>query len=101
MFWMKTLRVMSIADGISYLILMLIAMPLKYLAGMPIAVTYVGWVHGALFTGLFISGLMALFYAKLPFKLGVLIGIASIIPGAPFFLDPKLKRHQSTLLPTD
>ena len=46
------LRLASILDGISYLILLGIAMPLKYLAGMWMAVRMVGSIHGGLFLAL-------------------------------------------------
>ena len=42
-------RKVAIAEGISFLVLLLIAMPLKYLANIPQPVTYVGWAHGVLF----------------------------------------------------
>lgn len=42
-------RMIGIAEGISFLVLLLIAMPLKYIFKMPEAVKIVGWVHGALF----------------------------------------------------
>ena len=43
------LRRFSLVEGISTLVLFLVAMPLKYVLGYPMAVTYVGWVHGVLF----------------------------------------------------
>jgi integral membrane protein len=43
------LRLIGLLEGSSFLILLGIAMPLKYAAGMPLAVKYVGWAHGALF----------------------------------------------------
>ncbi len=42
-------RLVAISEGISFIVLMFIAMPLKYFADLPKAVTYVGWVHGLLF----------------------------------------------------
>ena len=42
------LRRFSLVEGISTLVLFLVAMPLKYVLGYPMAVTYVGWVHGVL-----------------------------------------------------
>lgn len=39
----------AVAEGLSYLILLGIAMPLKYWAGIPDAVRYTGWAHGVLF----------------------------------------------------
>ena len=46
---LKLFMKISIAEGISFLLLLLIAMPLKYLADLPLAVKYVGWLHGLLF----------------------------------------------------
>jgi integral membrane protein len=42
-------RMIGIAEGISFLVLLIIAMPLKYFYNQPLAVKYVGWAHGALF----------------------------------------------------
>lgn len=42
-------RLISFIEGISFLILVFIAMPLKYLAGIPLAVKIVGMSHGILF----------------------------------------------------
>jgi len=43
------LRAVALVEGISFLVLLGVAMPLKYLAGLPQAVTVVGWLHGLLF----------------------------------------------------
>src|SRR5690606_38959818 len=43
------LRMVGMAEGLSYIALLGIAMPLKYMADMPIAVRIVGSIHGALF----------------------------------------------------
>lgn len=42
-------RRIAIAEGISFVVLLFIAMPLKYLAHIPIAVTICGGLHGILF----------------------------------------------------
>ena len=47
--FLAQLRLLGVVEGTSTLILFGIAMPLKYLAGMPMAVTVVGSIHGALF----------------------------------------------------
>jgi len=39
----------ALAEGISYILLLFVAMPLKYLFDMPLAVKYTGWAHGLLF----------------------------------------------------
>lgn len=49
-------RLVSLAEGLSYVLLMFVAMPLKYVAGIPEAVRVVGSLHGALFI-LFVGAL--------------------------------------------
>ena len=43
------LRFIGNIEGVSYLVLLFLAMPLKYFADMPMMVTWVGWIHGVLF----------------------------------------------------
>lgn len=52
-------RLISFIEGLSYLILIFIAMPLKYLAGYPLAVKIVGMAHGVLFILFVIALIMA------------------------------------------
>src|SRR5690349_20635048 len=42
-------RAIALLEGLSFVLLLFIAMPLKYLAGMPLGVKMVGWAHGMLF----------------------------------------------------
>ncbi|MDH4303765.1 MAG: DUF3817 domain-containing protein, partial [Nitrospira sp.] len=42
-------RVTALAEGSSFLLLLFIAMPMKYFMGMPLAVRVVGLIHGLLF----------------------------------------------------
>ena len=46
---MKHFRTVAYLEGSSFLLLLFIAMPMKYMMGMPLAVKMVGWVHGLLF----------------------------------------------------
>ena len=43
------LRTLAMIEGASFLVLLFVAMPLKYFAGVPMAVKVVGWIHGVLF----------------------------------------------------
>ncbi|MDD2292401.1 MAG: DUF3817 domain-containing protein [Aliarcobacter sp.] len=52
-------RLISLIEGISFLILVFIAMPLKYMAGIPLAVKIVGMAHGVLFILFVIALIMA------------------------------------------
>jgi integral membrane protein len=94
---MSLLRAVSLTEGVSYLVLLLVAMPLKYLWGQPLAVKYVGWAHGVLFMALGALLLLAMLRAGLSLKLALIVGIAALLPGGPFFADRLLKRHQQSL----
>ena len=86
-------RIVAVAEGISYLLLLLIAMPLKYLADEKRPVLYVGWLHGFLFV---LYGLLLLkvwIKYKWTFKQAVLAFIASLVPFGTFILDKKLKEQ--------
>lgn len=86
-------RKVAVAEGISYLLLLFVAMPLKYFADMPLAVKYTGWAHGILFIAYFACLIMA--WQETKWKIGkvVLIGLASLLPFAPFFVDRNLKHE--------
>jgi len=58
---LKTIRLVSYVEGISLLLLFLVAMPLKYYFGLPLAVRVVGSLHGLLFVIL----MGVLFYSRL------------------------------------
>lgn len=94
---LRVLRLTSIAEGLSYLLLLGVAMPLKYVFHHDFAVRIAGSIHGALFVVLCLMILLALMWAKLPFKTAILVGIASLLPAGPFFADRLLKRHQRDL----
>lgn len=89
------LRKVSIAEGISYLVLLGIAMPLKYWAGMPLAVKMVGSLHGALFVALCAALLRTLLVARWPFTRALLVFLASLVPFVPFWLDRKMREWES------
>ena len=86
-------RLVSILEGISYLLLLGIAMPLKYLAGYPPAVEVVGWAHGVLFI-LYVASVAEVTIARRWSLKEVFIAlIASVVPFGPFLLDKRLKRR--------
>lgn len=80
-------------EGISYLLLLGIAMPLKYFADMPEAVKYTGWAHGVLFVLYAIMLLMCWAKYKWSFGRAALVFLASLLPFAPFIVERKLKRE--------
>lgn len=88
-------RKVALAEGISYIVLLFIAMPLKYWADMPIAVKYVGWVHGLLFVLYIACLVMAWQERKWSFGKVVILFIASLLPFVPFYVEKKLKEEES------
>lgn len=90
-------RIVALAEGISFLVLLGIAMPLKYLAGQPEAVRIVGSIHGGLFLLYIIAVFRAAFYGKWPIRWIAEALVASLMPFGPFVFDRKvlLKSHPS------
>jgi integral membrane protein len=84
-------RKTALIEGISYLILLFIAMPLKYFFNIPDAVKYFGWIHGLLFLVFFvILVIAAIKYRWSLVRIGIYL-IGSVLPFVPFYLDKKLK----------
>jgi len=90
--FLRRLRQLSIVEGVSTLILFGIAMPLKYLAGLPLAVTVVGSIHGFLFLAL--AAMFILGTRRIPLAPSLAaIGIgAAVLPFGPFVMDRRLAR---------
>ena len=88
--WFRTI---AIAEGISFLVLLFIAMPLKYFAGFPLAVTIVGFVHGILFIAFMIMAWEVKGGLHKNFKWYLLCFIAAILPFGTFVLDKSLKKE--------
>ena len=87
------LRVISIVEGISFIVLLLIAMPMKYIWGMPSAVTVVGMVHGVLFLLFCVALVNAVLVARWRLKPPLLIFLASLSPFAPLWVEHWLRRQ--------
>jgi len=90
----RDLRVIGITEGISFLVLLLIAMPMKYIYGNPLPVKYTGWAHGVLFMAYIFAVLRAAYALKWNLKRIALFMIASFLPLATFILDSNLKKEQ-------
>jgi len=87
------LRWIGNAEGISFLVLLFIAMPLKYIFDYPMAVKINGWVHGFLFIVYIAAVLRTAYLIKWNFmRVGIAL-TASLIPFATFFLDKRLKKN--------
>ena len=85
------LRIAGILEGISYLILLGIAMPLKYIYKMPEYVRVVGMAHGVLFLTFCLCLFLASRKAKWPLSRSALVFVSSLIPFGTLLLDRKMK----------
>jgi integral membrane protein len=87
------LRLVALLEGSSFLVLLFVAMPLKYLADQPLAVRMVGSLHGLLF----LIFLAALYRAgsvrRWPLRRSAHAFIASIVPFGTFVFDRSLQRE--------
>ena len=92
--WAKRFRWFSLIEGISCLVLLLIAMPLKYMLDYPLAVKYVGWAHGLLFILYIYTVFPTAHKLKWTFSRTLLALIASVLPFGPFIFDRNLKKSQ-------
>lgn len=86
-------RAIALMEGVSYLLLLGVAMPLKYFAGFPEAVLAVGWAHGVLFV-LYLVALADVSWAR-RWRLVKILGafVASLVPLGAFVLEARLRRE--------
>lgn len=91
---LKQFLLIGKVEGISSILLFFVAMPLKYMAGMPEAVTYVGMAHGIFFLVYVGSALLVGFERKWKIGSFALLALASVLPGGPLYLDPVVLRRE-------
>lgn len=87
------LRVIGFLEGVSFLVLLGIAMPLKYFAGEPGAVRVVGMAHGVLFLLYVAAVVQAAMEHGWRLKVVALLMVASLLPFGPFVADARLLRR--------
>jgi integral membrane protein len=87
----------SFFEGVSFVVLLAIAMPLKYAMGMPLAVKYIGWAHGALFVAYGFQLLYVGITFQWKFSRILLYGLCSILPLAPFWVEKQVKNEIETI----
>ena len=91
----RVFRLIALAEGISFLTLLFIAMPMKYFMGLPEVVRVVGSIHGGLFV-LYVGLLAAIhFRQRWSFNFSLYALVASIIPFGTFMLDKQLREKEA------
>jgi integral membrane protein len=89
------LRIIGWWEGVSFLVLLGIAMPLKYFAGWPQAVRIVGMAHGILFMLYVWAAIQAALEYNWNWKRTGLVLLASVLPAGPFIVDAKILREEA------
>ncbi len=87
------LRAVALVEAGSFLILLGIAMPLKYFAGMPKAVSIVGMLHGVLVIVLILSLIQTTLVAKWPIGRALMVFVSSLIPFGPMVIDNRMRSY--------
>jgi len=89
----------GIAEGVSFLVLLLIAMPMKYFLHIPEAVKFMGWMHGALFVTFIYFAFEVMGSLKKSFSWFLKALAAAFIPCGTFVFDRQLKKEEALLQP--
>lgn len=88
-------RKIAVIEGWSFIILVFVGMPLKYLADMPLPVKYLGWLHGILFILFCLFLLLAWIERKWSFVKAAVAFLLSFIPFGTFWLDNQIRKNNS------
>ncbi|MBL7977752.1 MAG: DUF3817 domain-containing protein [Bacteroidetes Order II. Incertae sedis bacterium] len=84
------LRIIGFVEGWSYLILLFVAMPLKYIWEMPVSVRVMGTIHGALFVFFMIYVTLVWYEKNHSWSWAIKSFVASIVPFGTFWADKHL-----------
>ncbi len=88
----KMFKITALSEGISLLLLLSFAMPMKYMYDLPIYVRVIGMVHGLLFIGYIIMAYMLKGEEQWGTKKFAIICMASIVPFGTFYIEKKYLR---------
>ena len=87
-----SLRLLGNIEGISYLLLLGVAMPMKYFFGFPMAVKIVGMAHGVLFIAYCLLLALQMRANKWNLLFGIYLFVATLVPFGTFVTDRKLAK---------
>lgn len=85
----KIFRIVAALEGVSYLLLLFVAVPIKYLSEDPQYVKMLGMPHGLLFIGYVILAFLLRSDYKWNSRQFMVVLIASVIPFGTFYVDKK------------
>jgi len=91
------LRLIGMIEGVSFLVLLFIAVPLKRIAGIEDAVKIPGWIHGVLFMIYCVALVDTKLAVNWKFKRVAIALGAALVPFGPFLMDKSLRREDEAL----
>lgn len=87
------LRLAGLLEGTSFLFLVFVAMPQKWIGGNEEAIRIPGWIHGVLFILFCFALLDAWKHAGWSLKTSAKVFVAALLPFGPFVIEPWLRRE--------
>ena len=90
---LQQLRLAALSEGWSYLVLLFVAMPLKYGTGLPVAVRIVGSLHGLLFVVFLVALYRVVRARNWPFSRAFRAFMCCLIPFGAFVFDVSLRKE--------
>ena len=88
----KIFRIVAFLEGVSYILLLFIAVPIKYLLDDPAYVKLLGMPHGILFVGYIIFAVIGKNKFNWSYLKFFIISAASLVPFGTFYIDKKYLR---------
>lgn len=85
----KTFKIIAFLEGLSYILLLFVAVPLKYFANQEIFVKSLGMPHGILFIVYIILALLIKDEMKWDIKTLAIVLVCSLLPFGTFWVDRK------------
>jgi integral membrane protein len=87
-------RLVAFAEGVSAVLLFLVAMPLKYIFKIPEPTLYIGSAHGGLFVLYMLLLIQVTIEKNWSFQKFVLGTVASFVPFGTFYADARWFREK-------
>ncbi|MEN0057283.1 MAG: DUF3817 domain-containing protein [Bdellovibrio sp.] len=93
----QAFRVLGWFEGLSFLLLLFVAMPIKYIAGNPEYVKMLGPIHGFLFIGYVLFGNFLAGELQWPLKVRIYSILAAVLPFGTFVFEKKYLNSNTTM----
>ena len=93
--WLASLRRLAILEGTSLLLLLVVGVPLKHLAGIPAPVRALGLLHGVLFILYLVRVIEAVVLRQWTLRDAGRALVAAVVPFGGYLLARRLQRPAS------